>query len=205
MHNAIEFHVSPPTPLTFGKRQRLPQGRLIQIEAGMALLRLGSDELLLAGGEIFWLPADCLASFTPLHGCAWRDVRLSVRLPQRDLSGWIAPTPLLTALLSSLADWTDDRQWQGPFGDRLRVLADELARQPLCQAPHPTPLQQAWAQIKEGVLADTDANLQPLIAQWQLVRADRLLKGGQPMSQVLARVGYPDEASWQAALAFWCR
>ncbi|MBZ6067333.1 hypothetical protein [Aeromonas schubertii] len=204
MHHAIEFLTGHAAALSFGKRLRLPQGRLLQVRHGMGLLRLGNREQLLCDGECFWLPADCLAAFTPLRGCQWREARFSVRQPQPSLSGWLHPSPLLEALLDDLTQWQEEREWQGPYGDRLRVLSDLLLRHPLHPEPTPTTLQQEWQGLNQGLIpAEVSEDLAALVAQYRLIRADRQLKGGQAIAPVLAALGYPDELSWQQELACW--
>ncbi|MEW7867387.1 hypothetical protein [Aeromonas diversa] len=204
MHHAIEFLTGHAAILSFGKRLRLPQGRLLQVRHGMGLLRLGNQEHLLCDGELFWLPADCLAAFTPLRGCHWREVRLSIRQAQPERSGWLRPSPLIGALLDDLALWQEEREWQGPYGDRLRVLADLLRRAPLHPEPVSTVLQQEWQGLCQGIIpTEVSEALAALVAQYRLIRADRQLKGGQAIAPVLTALGYPDELSWQQELAFW--
>ena len=206
MHHVIEFHSHHATTLCFGKRQRQPQGQLLRIAAGMALLRLGEQELLLTEGDGCWLPADCLAAFTPLRDCHWQQVLISRRLMQPAVSGWLESTPLLDALLEQLASWQEEKSWQGPYGDRLRVLADELMRQPLQMQGRPHPLQQEWQQLLRGEAPlEASEQLAQLALQWRLLRADRLLKGGQKMDGVLRQLGYRDELQWQQDLQWWQR
>lgn len=205
MHYAIEFHAHHAAALRFGKRQRLPQGHLLQITHGMALLRLGSHEQLLSPGALFWLPADCLATFIPLRDCRWQELLLSLRHPQPSQSGWLHATPLLKALLDALTDWTREPEWQGAYGDRLRVLADELQQHELSTQPPYSALQQEWQALRQGVAPqEVSEELAALAAQWRLIRADRLLKGGNPLTQVVAQLGYGDESAWQDELNFWC-
>jgi hypothetical protein len=49
-----------------------------------------------------------------------------VRVPQPAQAGWLQASPLMDALLDSLAAWSRPRDWQGPYGQRLQVVGDEL-------------------------------------------------------------------------------
>ena len=126
MHHAIEYqHFSTPC-LQVGPRKRSPLGQLLRVTRGAALLRLGSHELLLTAGSHFWLCADALAAFTPLAGCQHDLLTCSVRVTQPAQAGWLQPTPLMDALLDSLASWSRPRDWQEAYGHRLRVIRYEL-------------------------------------------------------------------------------
>lgn len=208
MHHAIEYqHFSTPH-LQIGARKRSPMGQLLRITRGAALLRLGAHELLLTAGNAFWLCADALAAFTPLAGCHVDRLSCSVRVAQPTQAGWLHATPLLDALLDNLAGWERDRDWQGAYGHRLRVVQDELMASTLI-SQSPTPLQSAWQALQVGGDVDESAlvaaNLDPqsLRAQWQLLQAARLLRSGSKQAQVMIKLGYQDEAALTAACQRW--
>ena len=215
MHHAIEYqHFSTPT-LQVGPRKRSPMGQLLRVTRGAALLRLGAHELLLTEGNYFWLCADALAAFTPLAGCQYDLLACSVRVPQPAQAGWLQASPLMDALLENLAHWSRPREWQGPYGQRLQILGDEL------QGCTITPqgdqlLQDAWQALatrQPGSLAAWQALLaerQPdnldaesLLAQWQLLQGVRLLRSGSTPALVVARLGYRDEAALADASRRW--
>ena len=217
MHHAIEYqHFSTPC-LQVGPRKRSPLGQLLRVTRGAALLRLGSHELLLTAGSHFWLCADALAAFTPLAGCQHDRLTCSVRVAQPAQAGWLQPTPLMDALLDSLAAWSRPRDWQEAYGHRLRVIGDELqACAILAQADQP--LQGAWRALagqSEGSAAAWQACLaergiedpalaaDALGAQWQLLQGVRLLRSGSKPAQVVAKFGYRDEQDLAQACQRW--
>jgi len=126
MQHAIEYHHFSCEGLQAGHRKRTPVGQLLRITRGAALLRLGQHELLLPAGSSFWLCADALAAFSPLSGCHYDRLGISLRLDQPQQAGWLQATPLLNALLDSLAQWQRPQTWQGAYGQRLQVILDEL-------------------------------------------------------------------------------
>ncbi|MFR9702855.1 hypothetical protein ACL00O_10195 [Aeromonas sanarellii] len=215
MHHAIEYqHFSTPS-LQVGPRKRSPMGQLLRVTRGAALLRLGAHELLLTEGCHFWLCADALAALTPLAGCQYDLLACSVRVAQPAQAGWLQASPLMDALLDNLATWSRPRDWQGPFGERLRILGDEL--QACVLAPQPdTALQTAWqalasqqpgsdtawqALLAERGLGGPDA--QALQEQWRLLQGVRLRRSGSTPAQVVARLGYRDDAALAEASLRW--
>ena len=207
MHHAIECQHFSPRYLHAGARKRAPMGQLLHLVQGAALLRLGQHELLLPADSAFWLPAEALAAFTPLAGCHYVRVRCSLRLPQPSQAGWLTPGPLLSSLLASLADWQRPREWQGPYGQRLQVIHDELLHHALQPQAHEE-LQLAWQALARGeeeakaawnrlggALVDADA----LASQWQLVQALRLLKGGNKAATLAGKLGLTPAALDQAS------
>lgn len=206
MHHAIEYqHFSTPH-LQVGARKRVPQGQLLRIRRGAALLRLGAHELLMPAGSHFWLCADALAAFSPLAGCQHDRLSCSLRVAQPPLAGWLQATPLLDALLDGLASWERPRDWQGPYGHRLRVLQDELLTCAI--GSQVSPLQADWQALQAGA-ADGQALLaagldpETLGAQWQLLQAARLLRSGGKPAQVIDRLGYGTEAALAEACQRW--
>ena len=217
MHHAIEYqHFSTPH-LQVGARKRSPLGQLLRVTRGAALLRLGSHELLLTAGKQFWLCADALAAFTPLAGCRYDRLTCSLRVAQPAQAGWLQPTPLMDALLDSLASWSRPVDWQGAHGHRLQVILDELQYCPI-QSQADQPLQAAWRALASGQ-PDGDAAWQACLAQrgiedpalaadalrpqWQLLQAVRLLRSGSKPAQVLAKLGYEDETALDGACQRW--
>jgi AraC-like DNA-binding protein len=215
MHHAIEYqHFSTPH-LQVGARKRSPMGQLLRVTQGAALLRLGAHELLLTAGSHFWLCADALAAFTPLAGCHYDRLICSLRVAQPAQAGWLQPTPLLDALLGSLASWNRKPDWQGAYGNRLRVIQDEL-QHCVIQQQADQPLQSAWlalASQQEGSDATWQFCLdqrhlagpgaQPLRAQWQLLQAVRLLRSGSKPAQVMSKLGYSDGSALDEACQQW--
>ncbi|MEG0008789.1 MAG: hypothetical protein RR721_19460 [Aeromonas sp.] len=208
MHHAIEYqHFSTPH-LQVGARKRSPTGQLLRVTQGAALLRLGAHELLLTAGSHFWLCADALAAFTPLAGSRVDQLTCSLRVAQPAQAGWVQATPLLDALLGSLAGWNRDPDWQGAYGDRLRVIVDELLTCPITPQANQS-LQAAWQALQAGKSGDWQplaaAGLDPqsLQAQWQLLQAARLLRSGSKLAQVIGKLGYQDEAALAEACQQW--
>ena len=208
MHHAIEYqHFSTPH-LQVGARKRVPMGQLLRVTQGAALLRLGAHELLLTAGSHFWLCADALAAFTPLAGSHIDRLICSVRVAQPAQAGWLQPTPLLDALLDSLASWDRERDWQGAYGHRLRVIQDELQGCTL-RSQGDLGLQSAWRALQAGDLAAgqslraTGLDPEALGAQWQLLQAARLLRSGSKPAQVIGKLGYRDEATLAEACQHW--
>lgn len=208
MHHAIEYqHFSTPH-LQVGARKRVPMGQLLRVTQGAALLRLGAHELLLTAGSHFWLCADALAAFTPLAGSHTDRLICSVRVAQPAQAGWLQPTPLLDALLDSLASWNREPDWQGAYGHRLRVIQDELQGCTI-RSQGDQSLQSAWRALQAGgpttgqtLLA---AGLDPVAlgAQWQLLQAARLLRSGSKPAQVVAKLGFRDEGALAEACQQW--
>ncbi|MCQ4055929.1 MULTISPECIES: hypothetical protein [Aeromonas] len=211
MHHAIEYHHFSCHGLQAGNRKRTPVGQLLRITRGAALLRLGQHELLLPAGSCFWLCADALAAFSPLSGCDYDQLNVSLRVTQPQQAGWLQATPLLNALLDSLALWQRPQEWQGAYGQRLQVILDEL-QQCTIQPQDNEALQQCWQALARGdaqALAewqqrgDAPQAGEELQQQWQLLQALRLLKGGSKAAQVANKLGYGDEATLQAACQRW--
>ncbi|MCH7370538.1 hypothetical protein [Aeromonas sp. MR16] len=208
MHHAIEYqHFSTPH-LQVGARKRVPMGQLLRVTQGAALLRLGAHELLLTAGSHFWLCADALAAFTPLAGSHTDRLVCSVRVDQPAQAGWLQPTPLLDALLDSLASWDREHDWQGAYGHRLQVIQDELHGCTI-RSQADQPLQSAWRALQAGDLAAGQslmtAGLDPVAlgAQWQLLQAVRLLRSGSKPAQVVAKLGFRDEAALAESCLHW--
>lgn len=206
MHHAIECQHFSPRYLQVGARKRAPMGQLLHLIKGVALLRLGQHELLIPAGSSFWLPAEALAAFTPLAGCEYALLSCSMRLSQSGQSGWLTPSPLLDALLASLHHWDRPRDWQGSYGERLRVIHDELQHSPLIPQAHGA-LQQAWQDLasgKEEAQASWNSiggqwlDGAALASQWRLVQALRLLKGGSKQTALEAKLHYKEGELEQA-------
>ncbi|MGL4249687.1 MAG: hypothetical protein ACRCR1_03350 [Aeromonas sp.] len=211
MQHAIEYHHFSCQGLHAGNRKRTPVGQLLRITRGAALLRLGQHELLLPAGSSFWLCADALAAFSPLSGCHYDRLSISLRLDQPQQAGWLLATPLLNALLDSLAQWQRPQEWHGAYGKRLQVTLDELQQCAIDQHGN-RDLQARWQALANG----QQERLQPLAQQvdgpveeaalqqqWQLLQALRLLKGGSKPAQVASKLGYADETALQAACQQW--
>jgi len=182
-----------------------------RITRGAALLRLGQHELLLPAGSSFWLCADALAAFSPLSGCEYDQLNVSLRVAQPQQAGWLQTTPLLDALLDSLARWQRPKEWQGAYGQRLQVILDELQQCAISQQGHGE-LQACWQALANGQpeslqlwaqQADAPVEGSELQQQWQLLQALRLLKGGSKPAQVASKLGYADETALQAACQQW--
>ena len=211
MHHAIEYHHFSCQGLHAGNRKRTPVGQLLRITKGAALLRLGQHELLLPAGSSFWLCADALAAFSPLSGCHYDMLSVSLRVAQPQQAGWLQATPLLDALLDSLARWQRPQEWQGAYGQRLRVILDELQQCTISQQGH-SDLQTRWQAVAtaqpEGLQqwaeqAEAPVDALALQQQWQLLQALRQLKGGSKPHQVASKLGYADEAALQTACQQW--
>lgn len=211
MHHAIEYHHFSCHGLQAGNRKRTPVGQLLRITRGAALLRLGQQELLLPAGSGFWLCADALAAFSPLCGCHYDRLSVSQRVDQPQQAGWLQATPLLNALLDSLAQWQRPQAWHGAYGQRLQVILDELQQCVISQQGHGE-LQACWQALANGQpeslpqwaqQADAPVVGADLQQQWQLLQALRLLKGGNKPAQVASKLGYADEATLQAACQQW--
>ena len=211
MHHAIEYHHFSCQGLHAGNRKRTPVGQLLRITRGAALLRLGQHELLLPAGSSFWLCADALAAFSPLSGCDYDQLNVSLRLDQPQQAGWLEATPLLNALLDSQAQWQQPREWQGAYGQRLQVILDELQQCAISQQGY-RDLQTRWQALASGQpesLQQWAQQAEPpveglaLQQQWQLLQALRLLKGGSKPAQVASKLGYANEAALQAACQQW--
>ncbi|MFM5500856.1 hypothetical protein ACET7P_07950 [Aeromonas veronii] len=211
MHHAIEYHHFSCEGLHAGNRKRTPVGQLLRITRGAALLRLGQHELLLPAGSSFWLCADALAAFSPLSGCEYDQLSVSLRVAQPQQAGWLQATPLLDALLDSLARWQRPKEWQGAYGQRLQVILDELQQCAISQQDNEA-LQQCWQALARGEaqalvqwqqLDDVPLAGEELQQQWQLLQALRLLKGGSKPAQVASKLGYADEATLQATCQLW--
>ncbi|MGL4932920.1 MAG: hypothetical protein ACRC4P_06295 [Aeromonas sp.] len=211
MHNAIEYHHFSCHGLQAGNRKRTPVGQLLRITQGAALLRLGQHELILPAGSGFWLCADALAAFSPLKGCHYDQLSVSLRVDQPQQAGWLHITPLLSALLDSLAQWQRPQEWQGAYGQRLQVVLDELRHCTISQQGDHD-LQARWQALANGQpdsLSQWAQQATPPIAgndlqqQWQLLQALRLLKGGSKEHQVINKLGYADGMALQAACQLW--
>ncbi|MBA2083914.1 hypothetical protein [Aeromonas veronii] len=211
MHHAIEYHHFSCQGLHAGNRKRTPVGQLLRITRGAALLRLGQHELLLSAGSSFWLCADALAAFSPLSGCEYDQLSVSLRVAQPQQAGLLQATPLLDALLDSLARWQRPKEWQGAYGQRLQVILDELQQCAISQQGHGE-LQACWQALANGQpeslqlwaqQADAPVEGSELQQQWQLLQALRLLKGGSKPAQVASKLGYANEAALQAACQQW--
>ncbi|MGL5224129.1 MAG: hypothetical protein ACRC8Q_02135 [Aeromonas sp.] len=207
MHFAIEYHHFSCQGLQAGHRKRTPVGQLLRITQGAALLKLGQHEQLLPAGSYFWLCADALAAFSPLRGCHYDQLTVSLRIEQPQRAGWLQATPLLGALLDSLAHWSRPVEWQGAYGQRLQVALDEL-QQCAIYPEGDKALQSGWQALAKGqpqhlqlwaqqqsIPLETNA----LQQQWQLLQALRLLKGGNKPALVASKLGYADEAALHAA------
>jgi len=211
MHHAIEYHHFSCQGLQVGHRKRSPVGQLLRVTKGAALLRLGQHELLLPAGSAFWLCADALAAFSPLAGCQYDQLNVSVRVPQPNRAGWLHASPLLNALLDAMACWQRPQTWQGAYGQRLAVILDELQQCPI----HPqndSELQASWRWLalgepealtrwQQGI--DRPMAGEALQQQWQLVQALRLLKGGCKPAQAASQSGYADDTALNAACQIW--
>ncbi|MCX7127885.1 hypothetical protein [Aeromonas sp.] len=211
MHHAIEYHHFSCHGLQAGNRKRTPVGQLLRITRGAALLRLGQHELLLPAGRCFWLCADALAAFSPLSGCYYDQLSVSLRVEQPQQAGWLQATPLLDALLDSLAQWQRPQEWQGIYGQRLQVILDELQQCTISQQGEPS-LQACWQALANGrpeslqlwaQQAEPPVEGLALQQQWQLLQALRLLKGGSKPAVVASKLGYADEGALQAACQQW--
>ncbi|MGL5707022.1 MAG: hypothetical protein ACRDDF_01960 [Aeromonas sp.] len=211
MHHAIEYHHFACQGLHAGNRKRTPVGQLLRITRGAALLRLGQHELLLPAGSCFWLCADALAAFSPLSGCHYDQLNVSLRVTQPQQAGWLQATPLLDALLDSQARWQRPQEWQGAYGQRLQVILDELQLCTISQQGYPD-LQSRWQALAGGQpesLQQWAQQAEPpveglaLQQQWQLLQALRLLKGGSKPAQVASKLGYANEAALHAASKQW--
>lgn len=211
MHHAIEYHHFSCHGLQAGNRKRTPVGQLLRITRGAALLRLGQHELLLPAGRCFWLCADALAAFSPLSGCHYDQLSVSLRVEQPQQAGWLQTTPLLDALLDSLAQWQRPQEWQGIYGQRLQVILDELQQCTISQQGEPS-LQACWQALANGRPESLQQWAQQvelpveglaLQQQWQLLQALRLLKGGSKPAVVASKLGYADEGALQVACQQW--
>lgn len=215
MHHAIEYQHFSTSTLQVGPRKRSPMGQLLRVTQGAALLKLGAYELLLTPGSHFWLCADALAAFTPLAGCQHDLLACSVRVPQPAQAGWLQANPLMDALLDSLAAWSRPRDWQGPYGQRLQVVGDELHGCTISSLGDQA-LQDAWQALARaqpdsvaawqtllGTRGLEGPDAQALQDQWQLLQGIRLLRSGSTPSQVVSRLGYRDESALAEAHLQW--
>ncbi|PJG60562.1 hypothetical protein [Aeromonas cavernicola] len=202
MHYAIEYHHDSSPYMAVGSRKRTSAGQLLRIIEGMALLRVGQHEWLLPAGSYFWLGAHTLAAFTPLANCRYDGVRCSLRMDQPAHVGWVRPSALLTALLNSLQQWQRPQTWQGAYGQRLHLIADELMQCAIAPQGDEA-LQTHWQAFVSGHTTAPPLGQPTLGPQWQLLQAVRQLKGGRKASLVANESGYGDEAALGLACQRW--
>ncbi|MGL5948039.1 MAG: hypothetical protein ACRCYV_03135 [Aeromonas sp.] len=210
MGYAIEFEQQQATYLQLGPRKRSACGQLLRVTHGVLLVKLGQHTWLLPAGRVLWLAPELLVCVTALAGARFERVTLAPRWPVAMPTGvvWLTPTPLADALCANLAQWARARDWTGIYGDRLRVLADELAH--CATAPlQEDSVQRAWLALQAGDLAPWHADFAALIsadrllAQWQVLTAAAQLRAGQNPETVARAQGFADAATLQSALVQW--
>lgn len=200
----------------FGRR-RMATDQLLWLAAGSALLRLGRAEFVLRRGDCFWLPADCLHGLTLLQGCQLGRLRFSVRVAgtRPRAAGFIAPSPLLQALLDRLISTPQPVEPESPAGRWLACVADLLPEWQLAE-PRPLPLAEGVTTLLEGICLGQSLpaimqtchqrhgwNARTAMDQFQLELGSDLL-GWQEQWQllqipVLLRQGLSEEQAWQKA------
>lgn len=133
MKQAIEFSHSIQNYLHVGSRRKSHTSYMIVVSEGSALIRLGKQEFLVAKGNGFWIPFDCLHALTVLPGTKYDKVEFSARLTTpvcRD-AGFFKVTPLLSALLYELREDTKQHrcsEQNQTTTNLLRVIADQAAK-----------------------------------------------------------------------------
>ncbi|WP_394245619.1 AraC family transcriptional regulator [Vibrio astriarenae] len=104
MNFAIEHtHDTSPYLIVTGRKHTLKH-RLIIVESGLALVRLGKQEYAVEAGQAFWLPFDCLVSTTYLPNSSITDVTISARVSGRfsKQAGFVTLSPMLKATIAQM-------------------------------------------------------------------------------------------------------
>ncbi|MGL6258750.1 AraC family transcriptional regulator [Vibrio sp. WXL210] len=105
MNFAIEHkRLNSPFLQVTGRRNSLKH-KLIYVESGLMLVRLGKLEYAIEPGQLFWLPFDCLCATTQLPNSVVHEVSISVRIKAKfaKQAGYVADTPLLLSLIEKLS------------------------------------------------------------------------------------------------------
>lgn len=217
--------IASPKLAVLGRR-RMATDQLLWLAAGSALLRLGRAEFVLRSGDCFWLPADCLHGLTLLQGCQLGRLRFSIRIdaPRPKAAGFIAPSPLLQALLDRLIAAPQPVAPDSQAGRWLDCIADLLPEWQLAD-PRPQPLPEGVSTLLEGICLGQslpaimqtchqrhgwnartamDAFQQSLGTdllswqeQWQLLQIPVLLRQGFSEEQAWQKAGFGSEEHYQ--------
>ncbi|CAM4198026.1 AraC family transcriptional regulator [Vibrio agarivorans] len=148
MNFAIEHtHATSPYLQVTGRKHSLKH-RLIIVESGLALVRLGKHEYAVEQGQAFWLPFDCLVSTTYLPNSSVKEISLSARLKGAfsKQAGYVELSPLLMATLEKLSSSSLSDEYQQALNQVVKLECCALMT-----ALHLSPLSESISQWKPAV------------------------------------------------------
>ncbi|QIA63009.1 AraC family transcriptional regulator [Vibrio astriarenae] len=177
MNFAIEHtHDTSPYLLITGRKHTLKH-RLIIVESGLALVRLGKQEYAVEAGHAFWLPFDCLVSTTYLPNSSITDVTISARVSGRfsKQAGFVTLSPMLKATIAQLRGNNSEEYSQ--------TLKQVIKHECMTLKPSPTlsPLSETLSQW-----SPTTSGLEKEIHLGLLVREARKMKLSGKSDELIA-------------------
>ncbi|MDC0611435.1 hypothetical protein OAP63_11905 [Vibrio sp.] len=104
MHYLIEVNQQKPGKLIVTGRKPSLKHSLILVQSGVVLCRLGKLEYAIQAGEAFWLPFDCLTSWTIFPNTDFIDITVSARTRTRlpNESGYVSRSEWLNQLIQKM-------------------------------------------------------------------------------------------------------
>nr|WP_108169992.1 AraC family ligand binding domain-containing protein [Thaumasiovibrio occultus] len=105
MQSYLEHQLITCSELQLSGRKPATFDTLVAVNSGSLLVRVGNHHQLLHKGDLFWINAGALCSYTLFpstrYHCVTVSPRITVAMPS--VSGKIKPSPLMTGLLDTLA------------------------------------------------------------------------------------------------------
>lgn len=179
MNYAIAHLIQDFASLTFYPRKPAIKHRLVMIDQGQALLRLGKEEYLLNPQEVCFVPAHALTGLTFLLPASVQDsqhrhlmleisTRLDLNLPPN--AGKVTPSPLLQACLEKLRtlefnpDSVELQHLYAVIQDEMSHLAPSLSQLPTLNSLD-DPNIDAQVQLRQALIAQKSGQKMPKIIQ----------------------------------------
>lgn len=106
MNYAIQFESVFTAYLSVSPRRKSLKHSFLRVTEGIILVKLGKKEYAIQEGEGFWIPADCLVSYTMLPSTRYQKVDFSLRLNDafKQKAGYVLCSELITQSLNKLSE-----------------------------------------------------------------------------------------------------
>ncbi len=140
MNYTVEFNQKHYPHLMVTARKKSLKHRLLTIESGLALIKLGKQEYAVEANMYFWLPFNSLNSITYLPNSVARHIDFSVRCsePFVKQAGFIEPSLLLRAITERLpetkAQSPEQKELLSVVRREMAALNPQLLQSPLTKS-----------------------------------------------------------------------
>ncbi|MDA9556517.1 hypothetical protein N9R79_03305 [Vibrio sp.] len=192
MHQFVNTHIMHNHYMQLTPRKNAIKHRLLYVQSGVILAKLGKKEFAVEADQMLWLPFDCLYGLTILPNTQFIDFQVSSRVQHAlaHQAGYITPSPLLLELFKATSDENTTSEKQDLI-NRLILLE--------CSQSEPVLYDTSTSNIINQQLANLETTLtsSELRAALVMRQAHKEMQSGIKEDTVVQRYYQGDHHSFQ--------